>query len=150
MGKADDAAIAAFAAARGVTRVAEGAAALPTDRRYWRDAVRAPRPVSVDPTIVRRVAAVDALGRRGCVNRHHAGWLHGRDPLRAARLGNPARSLPACAIAALERLPVNAGTGHARLTRPPHAAGRVHGRPAERRDLRTEGTETDEPPMADK
>ena len=68
MSKADDAAIAAFMATRGVTRVAEGAAALPTDHRFWRDAVRAPRPVFVDPTIVRRVAAVDALGREYLVN----------------------------------------------------------------------------------
>ena len=67
----DAAQIAAFLASRGVTRVAEGAASLPTDRRFWRDAVRAPRgaeEVLPDPTKIIRVAAIDSFGREYLVN----------------------------------------------------------------------------------
>ena len=69
MPQSDDDAIAHFLAIRGVTRVAEGAASLPTDRQFWHAAVRAPRgAVLPDPTEIIRVAAIDALGREYLVN----------------------------------------------------------------------------------
>ena len=65
-----DADIAAFIAARGVTRVAEGERSLPNDRRFWRAAVRGelPKTIDVDPTQVRRVVAIDAYDREVIVN----------------------------------------------------------------------------------
>ena len=71
MSQSDDDAIARFLATRGVTRGAEAEHALPTDRRFWQAAVRAPRgaeEVLPDPTKIIRVAAIDALGREYLVN----------------------------------------------------------------------------------
>jgi hypothetical protein len=66
----DDSAIAAFLATRGATRVTEGAHTLPTDHRYWHAALRGelPKTVDVDPTQIKRVAAIDSYGREVIVN----------------------------------------------------------------------------------
>ena len=68
MSKADDAAIAAWIATRGVTRVAAGEHALPTDRRFWHAAVRGEVAPAIDPTQERRVVAIDAYDREVVVN----------------------------------------------------------------------------------
>lgn len=63
----DSAAIAAFIAARGVTRVAEGERALSDNRGDWRARVRGE--TTPDDLIEQRcLAAVDAAGREYWVN----------------------------------------------------------------------------------
>jgi hypothetical protein len=62
--------ISAFLATRSITQVPAGEAALPSGRRFWRDAVRSTTPVNARPSTrdIRRVATVDALDRHYIVN----------------------------------------------------------------------------------